>query len=126
MKHIIAEHAVAIGKPFVKHDTELQMYHCEESGLLFALDGAFLEDQDEETPLSIPSFVNEGKAIVLVDSKKEINPNIKAVGENHPEKLIDKAIGEISKDIEMGDWSAIAEMLQFLPKEVLNNYLGIN
>ena len=51
----------------------------------------------------------------------------KAVGEEHPEQLIDDVIDEMKFEVEQrGDWSAIAELLQFVPTEVLNNYLGIN
>lgn len=130
MKHIVSDHAVAIGSPFLVENatgkTEMQLYECGNTGLLFAVDGAWLEDQDEEKPLAIPSFVDEGTAIVLVDTEEEINLNLKAVGEEHPDQLIDDVIGEMKHEIERGDWTAIAELLQFLPKEVLNNYMGIN
>lgn len=133
MKHIVSDHAVAIGKPFVFEDSngieqgEVQMYQCGNTGLIFALDGAWLEDQADDVPLAIPSFVDEGTSIILVDKEEEINLTIKAVGEEHPEKLIDDVIDEMKFEVEQrGDWSAIAELLQFVPKEVLNNYIGIN
>ena len=130
MKHIVSDHALALGKPFMFElngvQNEMQMYECGNTGLLFALDGAWLEDQDEENPLVIPSFVDEGTSIILVDKEEEINLTIKAVGEEHPEKLIDDVIDEMKFEVEQrGDWSAIAELLQFVPKEVLNNYIGI-
>ena len=41
-------------------------------------------------------------------------------------EVIDDVIDEMKFEVEQrGDWSAIAELLQFVPKEVLNNYLGI-
>ena len=131
MKHIVSDHALAIGAPFLTETatgkTEMQLYECGNTGLLFAVDGAWLGDQDEEKPLAIPSFVDEGTAIILVDSEDEINPTIKAVGEEHPEKLIDDVIDEMKFEVEQrGDWSAIAELLHYVPKEVLNNYIGIN
>ena len=105
----------------------MQLYECGNTGLLFAIDGAWLEDQADDVPLAIPSFVDEGTAIILVDNPDEIDSNIKAVGEEHPEKLIDDVIDEMKFEVEQrGDWSAIAELLQFVPKEVLNNYIGIN
>ena len=131
MKHIVSDHALAIGAPFLAETatgkTEMQLYECGNTGILFALDGAWLEDQDEENPLVIPSFVDEGTAIILVDKEEEINRTIKAAGEEHPEKLIDDVIDEMKFEVEQrGDWGAIAELLQFVPTEVLNNYIGIN
>lgn len=130
MKHIVSDHALAIGTPFLVQGatgtTEMQLYECGNTGLLFALDGAWLEDQADDVPLAIPSFVDQGTAIVLVDDPKEINEKLKTVGEEHPEQLIDIVIGEMKHKIQKGDWTAIAEMLQFVPKDVLNNYLGIN
>ena len=131
MKHIVSDHAVATGNSFIATTatgtTEMQLYECGNTGLLFAIDGAWLEDQADDVPLAIPSFVDEGTAIILVDNPDEIDSNIKAVGVEHPEKLIDDVIDEMKFEVEQrGDWSAIAELLQFVPKEVLNNYIGIN
>ena len=131
MKHIVSDHAVATGNSFIATTatgtTEMQLYECGNTGLLFAIDGAWLEDQADDVPLAIPSFVDEGTTIILVDNPDEIDSNIKAVGVEHPEKLIDDVIDEMKFEVEQrGDWSAIAELLQFVPKEVLNNYIGIN
>jgi hypothetical protein len=128
MKHIVSDHALALGKPFMFKlngvQNEMQMYECGNTGLLFAVDATWLEDQDEETPLAIPSFVDEGTAIILVDTEEEINLNLKAVGEDHPESVIDEMITAMKEDIEKGDWTAIAELLNFIPRNVLDNYLG--
>ena len=130
MKTIVSDHAVAIGTPFNFVDNngidqgEVQMYQCGNTGLLFAVDGAWLEDQDEEKPLAIPSFADEGTAIVLVDDAKEINETLKAVGEDHPDSVIDEVIVAMKEDISKGDWTAIAELLNYLPREVIDNYLG--
>jgi len=130
MKTIVSDHAIAIGKPFNFVDEndidqgEVQMYQCGNNGLLFAVDGAWLEDQDEEKPLAIPSFVDVGTAIVLVDDAKEINENLKAVGEDHPDSVIDEVIVAMKEDISKGDWTSIAELLNFVPREVIDNYLG--
>lgn len=137
MKHTVSDHALAIGSPFIYEgndgieQTEMQMYQCGNTGILFALDCAWLEEECDhaetmEIPLAIPSFLDEGTAIVLVDTEEEINLNLKAVGEDHPESVIDEVITAMKEDIEKGDWTAIAELLQFVPKEVLNNYIGIN
>ena len=136
MKHIVSDHALAIGAPFLAKTatgkTEMQLYECGNTGILFALDCAWLDDACDhadtmEIPLVIPSFVDEGTSIILVDKEEEINRTIKAVGEEHPEQLIDDVIDEMKFEVEQrGDWSAIAELLQFVPTEVLNNYLGIN
>lgn len=128
MKHIVSDHAVATGNSFIVTNatgtTEMQLYECGNTGLLFALDATWLEDQDEETPLAIPSFVDEGTAIVLVDDPKEINPSLKSVGEEHPESVIDEMITAMKDDIAKGDWTAIAELLNFVPRNVIDNYLG--
>ena len=132
MKHIVSDHAVAIGKPFVFEDSTgieqgvVQMYQCGNTGFLFALDGAWLEDQADDVPLAIPSFVDEGTAIILVDDPKEINPNIKAVGEEHSDEVIGHVLDHIKDDVEKGDLTALAEMLNFIPKAVLKNYMGID
>jgi hypothetical protein len=128
MKQIVADHALALGKPFMFElngvKNEMQMYECGNTGLLFAVDATWLEDQDEETHLAIPSFVDEGTAIILVDTEEEINSNLKAVGEDHPESVIDEMITAMKEDIEKGDWTAIAELFNFIPRNVLDNYLG--
>jgi len=137
MKHIVSDHAVAIGSPYLYkgndgiEQTEMQMYQCGNTGILFALDCAWLDDECDhadtmEIPLAIPSFVDEGTAIILVDNPDEIDSNIKAVGEGHSNEVIDHVLEYIKNDVEKGDLTAIAEMLQFVPKEVLNNYIGIN
>jgi hypothetical protein len=130
MKQIVSDHAVAIGSPFLYEgndgieQTEMQMYQCGNTGLLFAIDGAWLEDQADDVPLVIPSFADEGTAIVLVDNANEVNENLKAVGEDHPESVIDEVITAMKEDIEKGDWTAIAELFNFIPRNVLDNYLG--
>jgi hypothetical protein len=59
-----------------------------------------------------------------VDTEEEINLNLKAVGEDHPESVIDEVITAMKEDIEKGDWTAIAELFNFIPRNVLDNYLG--
>jgi hypothetical protein len=137
MKQIVSDHAVAIGSPFLYEgndgieQTEMQMYECGNTGILFALDCDWLIEECDhaetmEIPLAIPSFVDKGTAIVLVDDENEVNKNLMVVGDEHAEQLIDDVIGNMKHEIEQGDWTAIAELLQFVPKEVLNNYIGIN
>ena len=129
MKQIVSDHAVAIGSSFLAEsatgETEMQMYECGNTGILFALEGVWLEEQDEEKPLGIPSFTDEGTTIILVDNENEIDLNIKAIGNEHDESLIDNVLTHFKEDIYMGDLTAIAELLHFVPKEVLNNYLGV-
>lgn len=129
MKQIVSDHAVAIGSPFLAEsatgETEMQLYECGNTGILFALEGVWLEDQDEEKPLAIPSFTDDGTAIILVDNENEIDLTIKAIGNEHDESLIDNVLNQFKEDMHMGDVTAIAELLQFVPKEVLNNYLGV-
>ena len=128
MKHIVSDHAVATGNSFIATTatgtTEMQLYECGNTGLLFAIDGAWLEDQADDVPLAIPSFVDEGTAIILVDNPNEIDSNIKAVGEDHPESVIDEVITAMKDDIANGDWTSIAEILNFIPRNVIDNYLG--
>ena len=134
MKQIVSDHALALGTPFMFElngvKNEMQMYECGNTGLLFALDCAWLIDECDhaetmEIPLTIPSFVDKGTAIVLVDNENEIDLNIKSVGDEHDESLIDNVLYNFKEAIYMGDLTAIAELLQFVPKEVLNNYLGV-
>lgn len=129
MKRIVSDHAVAVGSPFLvgsaKNETEMQLYKCTNTNLVFALEGAWLEDQDEEVPLAIPSFTDKGTALILVDNENEIDRSTKAIGEEHDEALIDRVLNQLDGDIRRGDVIAIAELLQFVPKEVLNNYLGV-
>jgi glutamate mutase epsilon subunit len=60
-----------------------------------------------------------------VDNENEIDRSTKAIGEEHDEALIDRVLNQLDGDIRRGDVIAIAELLQFVPKEVLNNYLGV-
>lgn len=39
------------------------------------------------------------------------------------EKLIDAVIEEMKKQIDVGDWTAIDELLRFVPRENLVNFL---
>jgi hypothetical protein len=39
------------------------------------------------------------------------------------DELIDMVLEEIKRDIEMGDLTAIAELLQTVPDEILKSYL---
>jgi hypothetical protein len=133
MKHIVSDHALAIGSPFIREvngvENELQMYECGNTGIVFALDCAWLNDECDhaetmEIPLAIPSFVDEGNAIVLVDTEDEIDLNLKVVGKDHSDELIDSTLDKIKEDISNGDLTAIAELLHFLPEECLKNYIG--
>ena len=137
MKQIVSDHAVAIDSPFLYEgndgieQTEMQMYQCGNTGILFALDCDWLIEECDhaetmEIPLVIPSFLDEGTAIILVDNENEIDLNIKSGGDEHDESLIDNVLNQFKEDMHMGDVTAIAELLQFVPKNVLSNYLGDN
>ena len=123
MKHIVSDHALAIGAPFLAETatgkTEMQLYECGNTGILFALDCAWLDDACDhadtmEIPLVIPSFVDEGTAIILVDKEEEINLTIKAVGEEHPEKLIDDVITTKHITRPLGNLKALPQLLSLI------------
>jgi hypothetical protein len=120
MKHIVADYALA-HSVLDCDGTELQVYEASNGGM-FALDGAFLDEECED-PLYIQSPFDKGKAIQLVDSLDEINKST-VCGDEHPSELIDSAITQIIGDIKAYDLTALSELLQFLPEECLKNYIG--
>lgn len=120
MKHIVADYALA-HSVLDCDGTELQVYEASNGGM-FALDGAFLDEECED-PMYIQSPFDNGKAIQLVDSLDEINKST-VCGDEHPESLIDSTLDKIKEDISNADLTSLAELLQFLPEECLKNYIG--
>ena len=127
MKSIVTDHAIAINKPIMVDSSlgkcEMQVYECGCGGLI-AIDTAFLEANDGEE-LYINSPWDDGKSIQLVDSLTEINKST-VCGDDHEESVIDNTLEKIKEDIANGDVTSLAEMLNFLSTEVLNNYLCVN
>ena len=114
MKHIVSDHAVAIGSPYLYkgndgiEQTEMQMYQCGNTGILFALDCAWLDDECDhadtmEIPLAIPSFV-----------MKELPLSLWII----PTKLI--AISRLwGKDIPMKSLTMFLNILRMMLKRVI-------
>ena len=124
MMHEVTRHALALGTVMVEASagkTELQIYEHENGGV-FALDGSYLE-QVVGDPAYIGDPFNEGCAVQLIDTMGE-KSNLKVIGEDHPDSVIDEVIVAMKDDISKGDWTAIAELLHFLPSNAINNYLG--
>lgn len=124
MMHEVTRHALALGTVMVEASagtTELQIYEHEDGGV-FAIDGSFLE-QVVGDPAYIGDPFNEGSVVQLIDSMDE-KSNLKVIGEEHPDSVIDEVIVAMKDDIYKGDWTAIAELLHFLPRNVIDNYLG--
>lgn len=124
MMHEVTRHALALGTVMVEASagkTELQIYEHEDGGV-FAIDGSFLE-QVVGDPAYIGDPFNEGSVVQLIDSMDE-KSNLKVIGEEHPDSVIDEMIVAMKDDISKGDWTAIAELLHFLPRNVIDNYLG--
>ena len=123
MKHIVSEHALATEKVMVEGacgQVEMQVYECGTSGAMIAIDGSWLEENDEGE-LFIPSPFNQGTAIQLIDEMEEKNLST-VCGEEHDKTLVDAILFRIKRDIEEGDYTALEELLQFLPEECLKNY----
>ena len=122
MKHIVADYALA-HSVLDCDGTELQVYEASNGGM-FALDGAFLDEECED-PMYIASPFDKGKAIQLVDSLDEVNKST-VCGDEHPDSLIDSVIEKLKEHLEgdgFGDYSSVAELLHFIPEECLKNYI---
>ena len=123
MKSEVNAHALAIGTIMVEASagqTELQIYE-HQCGGVFAIDGSFLE-QVVGDPAYISDPFNEGSSVQLIDHMKE-KSNKQVIGEEHDEELIDQVLENMANDIESGDTTAIAELLQFVPIDILKGYL---
>ena len=70
---------------------------------------------------NVPDHINEAFAISENMAEWEADEDDE---EDENEELIDKVIARIKADIEVGDMTAIAELLTFIPEKNLKGYLS--
>jgi len=107
------------------------MKHLDKNGIEIIHLASVLVPEPNET--DIHNFPFAGTATDLLDNGNvivedgdsdffEIEANrLEVIPEN--EKLIQQVIDQIESDIHIGDYSAIAELLRFVPEENLKAYL---